>query len=74
MVHAKIFLPANCFFPVGIPVLILYTTTEPFHRGFFCDDQSIQHPYTGDTVTDTGLALGVVTVTAIPVSMLGWHK
>ncbi len=55
-------------FTVGVPVLILYTTAEPFHRGFFCDDQTIQHPYSGDTVTDTALGLGVAIVTVIPVS------
>ena len=40
---------------------------QPFNRGFFCDDQSLMHPYKDDTITTTmlifvGLAVVVVIV------------
>lgn len=37
-------------FEVAIPVLLIDRLAVPFHRGFFCDDQSLMHPYKADTV------------------------
>lgn len=37
-------------FAVAIPVLLIDRLAVPFHRGFFCDDQSLMHPYKADTV------------------------
>jgi len=35
---------------VAIPVLVLKLSVTPFKRGFYCDDESIAHPYNADTV------------------------
>lgn len=57
--------------PVGVPVLVLFlfAQPEPYERGFFCNDNSLMHPYHKDTVTTTllvavGAALPIVTVSA----------
>ncbi len=39
------------WFLVGMPSLILEVAGTPFRRGFFCDDESISHPYHEDTIT-----------------------
>ncbi|KAK7101203.1 hypothetical protein V1264_024028 [Littorina saxatilis] len=39
-----------CVCCVAVPVLIINVVAQPFHRGFFCDDQSLMHPYKADTV------------------------
>jgi hypothetical protein len=42
-------------FQVGLPILIFHLIGEPFERGFFCNDESLLHPYKTDTVTTTML-------------------
>ena len=39
-----------CLFTAGIALLVVHILVKPFQRGFFCDDQTIQHPYKEDTV------------------------
>ncbi|KAK7495908.1 hypothetical protein BaRGS_00012898, partial [Batillaria attramentaria] len=34
----------------ALPVLLINTLASPFHRGFFCDDQSLMHPFKPDTI------------------------
>ncbi|KAA0708798.1 Phospholipid phosphatase 3 [Triplophysa tibetana] len=49
----------------GLPFLIIETSTiKPYHRGFYCSDQSIQYPYkNGDTISDAVLcAAGILIV------------
>ncbi|KAL8560729.1 hypothetical protein ACOMHN_046412 [Nucella lapillus] len=42
---------------VAGPVLLINLTASPFHRGFFCDDQSLIHPFKDDTVPTWFLVL-----------------
>jgi hypothetical protein len=28
----------------------MYLLAKPYERGFFCDDESLRHPFQGDTV------------------------
>ncbi|XP_060536290.1 putative phosphatidate phosphatase isoform X2 [Cylas formicarius] len=42
----------NC---VGWPILFLYLWGSAFHRGFFCDDESLRHPYHESTVPSWSL-------------------
>ena len=39
----------------SIPLIYLYIANsgdvEPFHRGFFCDDESIRHPYMEEQIS-----------------------
>jgi len=39
-----------CILLVGIPVLLLMLIGDPYYRGFFCDDDTIRHPYKESTV------------------------
>lgn len=36
---------------MGSPILIFYFAAEPFKRGFFCNDESLLHPFKTDTIT-----------------------
>ncbi|XP_030888922.1 phospholipid phosphatase 3 [Leptonychotes weddellii] len=47
----------------GLPFLIIETSTiKPYHRGFYCNDESIKYPpKTGETINDAVLcAVGIV--------------
>uniref|UniRef100_M3Y711 Phospholipid phosphatase 3 n=1 Tax=Mustela putorius furo TaxID=9669 RepID=M3Y711_MUSPF len=47
----------------GLPFLIIETSTiKPYHRGFYCNDESIKYPLkTGETINDAVLcAVGIV--------------
>ncbi|XP_052280162.1 putative phosphatidate phosphatase isoform X2 [Dreissena polymorpha] len=35
---------------VALPVLILYYYAKPYHRGFYCNDETLMHPYLSNTV------------------------
>ncbi|KAK2491952.1 hypothetical protein MC885_008580 [Smutsia gigantea] len=50
-------------YPAGLPFLIIETSTiKPYHRGFYCNDESIKYPLkTGETINDAVLcAVGIV--------------
>lgn len=52
---------------VGISVLMLFLFGKPYKRGFFCNDESLYHPYHDSTVTSPmlyviGLFLPICTV------------
>lgn len=52
---------------VGFPILIFFVTGDPFKRGFFCDDESLMHPFHDSTVTNwmlyiIGLALPIIVI------------
>ncbi|XP_077301093.1 putative phosphatidate phosphatase [Arctopsyche grandis] len=40
---------------VGSPILYISLWVEPFETGFFCDDESLRHPFKPSTVTRTML-------------------
>lgn len=49
--------------PAGLPFIIIETSTiKPYHRGFYCNDESIKYPQkTGETINDAVLcAVGIV--------------
>ncbi|KAF7278004.1 putative phosphatidate phosphatase [Rhynchophorus ferrugineus] len=53
---------------VGWPILFLYLWGNAFHRGFYCDDESLRHPFHESTVPSwslyiTGIGLNVFTMT-----------
>ncbi|XP_060576990.1 putative phosphatidate phosphatase [Ruditapes philippinarum] len=35
---------------VAIPVLILFAVAKGYERGFYCDDESLMHPYKSNTI------------------------
>jgi len=40
-----------CIALVSVPSVILLNTAEPYKRGFFCNDETIKHPYKDSTVS-----------------------
>uniref|UniRef100_A0A3B4FCF2 Phospholipid phosphatase 1 n=1 Tax=Pundamilia nyererei TaxID=303518 RepID=A0A3B4FCF2_9CICH len=54
-----------CLVLAGLPFAILTLRHSPFHRGFFCNDDSIKYPYKDDTISYQLLG-GVM----IPVTMI----
>jgi len=46
-----------CLLLVGVPCLLLWLLGDPFFRGFFCDDESIRHPYRDSTVPTWALVV-----------------
>lgn len=54
---------------VGFPILILFLVVSPFNRGFYCNDESLKHPYHDSTVPSYylyifGLGMNVVVMIA----------
>jgi len=41
-----------CLLIVSVPILVFFLAGQPFERGFFCDDESIRHPYLSDTISN----------------------
>ncbi|CAH0590059.1 unnamed protein product [Chrysodeixis includens] len=63
----KIILDFAILFCVGFLILAFYLWGTPYKRGFFCDDESLKHPYKESTVTNVmlyivGLGLPVLTM------------
>jgi phosphatidate phosphatase len=46
-----------CILLVGIPCLLLWLIGDPFFRGFFCDDETIRHPYRDSTLPTWALVV-----------------
>ncbi|XP_032520110.1 putative phosphatidate phosphatase [Danaus plexippus] len=52
---------------VALPLLLIYLFAEPFHRGYFADDDSLKLPFKEQTISESllaslGFALNVVTI------------
>lgn len=52
---------------VGFPILIFFLAGQPYERGFFCDDESLMHPFHESTVTNwmlyiIGIAVPIVVI------------
>ncbi|KAJ0173959.1 hypothetical protein K1T71_010105 [Dendrolimus kikuchii] len=63
----KVFLDFIILFCVGFLILAYYLWGTPYKRGFFCDDESLKHPYKESSVTNVqlyivGLGLPVLTM------------
>ncbi|XP_063830845.1 putative phosphatidate phosphatase [Ostrinia nubilalis] len=63
----KVFMDFAIVFCIGFLILAFYLWGVPYNRGFFCDDESLKHPYKESTVTNVmlyiiGLGLPVVTM------------
>ncbi|KHJ96787.1 hypothetical protein OESDEN_03243 [Oesophagostomum dentatum] len=54
--------------------LLIPELTGTFHRGFFCDDQSIQYVYRSDTVTPTELFLYAFLVIAVTIIATEYYR
>ena len=55
------------FFSGGVTLVLFRFLGDPYKRGFFCDDESLNHPFKESTVASSllyavGFALGSVLV------------
>ncbi|XP_021938562.1 hillarin isoform X2 [Zootermopsis nevadensis] len=55
----SVFIDISCVLLLGVFALLLYILDQPFHRGFFCDDDSIRYPVPAYQ-TVSGLLVGIV--------------
>ncbi|XP_020291271.1 putative phosphatidate phosphatase [Pseudomyrmex gracilis] len=67
LILRKVIMDFLCLFVVGITVLMFFLFGKPYKRGFFCNDESLNHPYHDSTVTNTmlyvvGLLLPICTM------------
>lgn len=51
----KVIIDVVCLSCVGFPILYLFLFGDPYKRGFFCDDESIRHPFHPSTVSNVAL-------------------
>ena len=51
-------------FSGGIILLLFKVAGSPYRRGFFCDDESLKHPFHDSTVT-SGMLYGIGFVLAV---------
>ncbi|XP_043257928.1 putative phosphatidate phosphatase isoform X1 [Colletes gigas] len=51
----KIIIDFVCLFIMGTAVLMFFFFGKPYKRGFFCNDESLYHPFHTSTVTSTML-------------------
>lgn len=66
----NIILDIVCFILLGFADLLFHIIPiEPSHRGFFCDDQTLQKPFQEETIS-TWLTLLVGFLVSIPVVSL----
>lgn len=67
-------IPGNngfCLFTVGMAVLMFFLFGKPYKRGFFCNDESLYHPFHSSTITSPmlyviGFLLPISTVSQLP--------
>ena len=55
------------FFLIGL--LVIESVPKPFHRGFFCNDQSIQKPYIKQTVSTAAVVAASMLLVILTVSI-----
>nr|XP_031829820.1 putative phosphatidate phosphatase isoform X2 [Nomia melanderi] len=51
----KIIIDFVCLFVVGMAVLMFFLFGKPYKRGFFCNDESLYHPFHSSTITSAML-------------------
>ncbi|XP_026168903.1 phospholipid phosphatase 3-like isoform X1 [Mastacembelus armatus] len=58
-----------CLFLAGLPFLVIETSAvQPYHRGFYCDDESIKYPAkNGDTISDGVLSAAGILITILSI-------
>ncbi|XP_062619067.1 phospholipid phosphatase 1-like isoform X1 [Saccostrea cucullata] len=69
----RVVIDAVCLTTVALPSLILFLLGESFHRGFYCDDESIKHPHKPNTIPTwvasfVGLTIPILFIVVIEAS------
>ena len=69
-------IPSDCltFLILGLTAILLkFGNVEPFHRGFYCYDSSIRHPYKVNNVEDTTVEIYQTVPPSPALSRAPWH-
>ncbi|KAE8746661.1 hypothetical protein FOCC_FOCC006649 [Frankliniella occidentalis] len=48
----KIIIDVAVLLTIGLPILLFFLFGKPYHRGFYCNDESLMHPFKESTVTN----------------------
>ncbi|OWF38592.1 phospholipid phosphatase 1-like isoform X1 [Mizuhopecten yessoensis] len=66
----RIFIDLSCLAAVSVPILILKLVVTPFHRGFYCDDESLMHPHKHDTIPTWAAAMAAFSIPIICMTII----
>ncbi|XP_030630683.1 phospholipid phosphatase 3-like [Chanos chanos] len=60
-----------CLFLAGLPFLIIESSViKPYHRGFYCNDESIKYPAkNGDTISDAVLSAAGILIVILSITI-----
>lgn len=70
----KIIIDFVILFCVGFLILVFYLWGTPYERGFFCDDESLKHPYRESTVTNLMLYIVGLGVPVLTMLLTEWIR
>ncbi|XP_049877011.1 putative phosphatidate phosphatase [Pectinophora gossypiella] len=70
----KIVMDFIVLFCVGFLILAFYLWGTPYKRGFFCDDESLKHPYKDSTVTNVMLYIVGIGLPSISMCLIEWLR
>lgn len=70
----KVLLDFTILFIVGFLILVFYLWGEPYNRGFFCDDESLKHPYKDSTVTNLMLYIIGIFLPTFSMCLTEWIR
>ncbi|XP_041358710.1 phospholipid phosphatase 1-like [Gigantopelta aegis] len=78
-VYRKIAIDVVSVCVLAVPILVFITVMKPYHRGFFCDDESLMHPFKEDTIPTwllgvIGLGLPIICVLTIEALLTKTNK
>ncbi|CAH0682437.1 unnamed protein product [Chilo suppressalis] len=70
----KLITDSTILFCIGFLVLAYYLWGQPYERGFFCDDESLKHPYKDSTVTSSMLYIVGLGLPMFTMSLTEWIR
>lgn len=63
-----------CLLSFLVTVILFSSVGEPYHRGFFCDDESISKPYKDSTVPSSVAAIVGLLLPVISITIIEWPQ
>lgn len=68
----KIILDVLCLLIVGFPILLFFLFGQPYKRGFYCNDESLMHPFKESTISSFVLYLIGMAFPILSVLLIEW--
>ncbi|XP_060066912.1 phospholipid phosphatase 1-like [Ylistrum balloti] len=66
----RVLIDLCCLATVSVPILILKLVVKPFHRGFYCDDESLMHPHKPDTIPTWAASIAALGIPIISMVLI----